>query len=514
MTKPVCYIILNFGILRHSWQTVKYLRRSKTGGEDNEKKMEKLSSNILQVWCVLAVHSVMISTGLESKVLSYLPLYFYFKMIALGLFFFLPSSRNINVPAQYVFQKVLVQSVNRVNYLTYKIHLEYHNITLKCQEQAWILPWRLLDLIFPGVLACSPLVDEQELYERRQMVWRRRAQQIGESRMRYPVSSRKVMSGEIKMDVVKEQSPDVEVQNETCEVESKNEGNTEGKNLAVQKTEEEASEIIIDETSEVPVPDDSDSNSSVDVDDRTSSLDSIQKYSTIPQPLHTNSEEEPSAETETSTQVTTCDSEVRSDAVATIQDSSVGRSDSSSKDDPATLLMSTYRDNQNNDSQDSDASMDSMKENNESKAKALLSSNVVVLSPKSTSKRKVTTTPSRKGRVSSLGNPRSPSSFNSPAANNRVRSSSLLLQHFSSVYNKVNGVKSITNDAAKRSPFPSPRQTKKSRASMDNTTKKFPQLRRRVKNPLNKRQTLQTPEDVILPHRRHNDMMTNDRMTA
>ena len=111
MTQGACRILIYLGTLRHLWRSIKSLRKLSRDDADNGN--DNISPNvhldILEVWSLLGLHSLYISTGLE-QFFQYLPLYFYVKMFGLFLFFFLPSASNQNVIAQFLFDRVLVQN--------------------------------------------------------------------------------------------------------------------------------------------------------------------------------------------------------------------------------------------------------------------------------------------------------------------------------------------------------------------------------------------------------------------
>ena len=112
MTQGACLILIRLGTLRHLWRSIKSLRKLSRNDDDNGNST--VSSNvhldILEVWALLGLHSLYMSSGLE-QFFQYLPLYFYIKMIGLSLFFFLPSASNQNVIAQLLFDRVFVQNL-------------------------------------------------------------------------------------------------------------------------------------------------------------------------------------------------------------------------------------------------------------------------------------------------------------------------------------------------------------------------------------------------------------------
>ena len=91
MTQGACRILIYLGTLRHLWRSIKSLRKLSRddANNGNDSISPSVHLDILEVWSLLGLHSLYISTGLE-QFFQYLPLYFYVKMFGLFLFFFFP----------------------------------------------------------------------------------------------------------------------------------------------------------------------------------------------------------------------------------------------------------------------------------------------------------------------------------------------------------------------------------------------------------------------------------------
>lgn len=100
MTLAACTLILHYSTAGLSWKTIKSLRRSQSRLHDNNKHpfedakddvaSQEVEFEILQGWTMLALHTLFVSTGLESAVRFIIPFYYHFKMIML-IAFTIPS---------------------------------------------------------------------------------------------------------------------------------------------------------------------------------------------------------------------------------------------------------------------------------------------------------------------------------------------------------------------------------------------------------------------------------------
>jgi len=182
MTQTACQIIIRIGTLRHLWKSIKSLRRlsrDDTPTATSPPPHHHHHPDILEVWSLLGLHSLYVATGIES-LCHYIPLYFYVKMVGLILFFCLPSASNRNIPAQFLFEKYLVKSVDQLHTFVDQ------NVGGVLTRQIRILPWRLADLVVPGVLGYSSCIGWDEFYWRRHQVFILREQEWMESRQKYP----------------------------------------------------------------------------------------------------------------------------------------------------------------------------------------------------------------------------------------------------------------------------------------------------------------------------------------
>ena len=187
MTKVACMIILQVGTIRHLWKSIKTLRKKNTSevSEPNESNNTAdsvfIDNDILEVWSLLGLHALFTYTKIEN-VLQYIPFYYYLKMIGLSIFFFIPSATNKNVPAQFLFDKVLVRGVDKIHwFLTY-----YDEYSDWCKRQFYSLPWRVVDLIFPGLLQYSTSIDWRECQESRLLCWHLRKKQLQKCKEKNP----------------------------------------------------------------------------------------------------------------------------------------------------------------------------------------------------------------------------------------------------------------------------------------------------------------------------------------
>lgn len=173
MTKAVCQIILHASTLSLMWRSVKALQQQRReeikAAADNAKKKDhededrkptdessdddnseqecqypgavEMDMEILQLWALYAVHKIYVDLGVEWFA-SFLPLYYYFKMIIL-IVTTIPHTRFPN----FWFDTILVPFMHKCH---------------DCMDLDWrgtlwrevvVLPFRILDMtIMPGIL--------------------------------------------------------------------------------------------------------------------------------------------------------------------------------------------------------------------------------------------------------------------------------------------------------------------------------------------------------------------------
>ena len=131
MTRAACALIIHISTLRLTWRSVKYLKIPS----------QEMDIEILQLWSLLSFHCVY-SRSLE-WFLSYLPLYYYAKMILLAVTF-LPGTRIPNV----LFETLLVPAIERIHCV---MDVDINSWIL---YQGGLLPFRMVDLLLlPGILS-------------------------------------------------------------------------------------------------------------------------------------------------------------------------------------------------------------------------------------------------------------------------------------------------------------------------------------------------------------------------
>jgi hypothetical protein len=162
MTRAACELILRVSTFGLVWRSVKDLKRiteaqaaaaaakneqtassSSSINDDPGEYMELHDWEILQLWALYAFHTLYIYSGLEWFV-SFVPLYYYMKMILLVITFLIPNTKFAN----FWFELLLVPMMQRVHEI---LNLDWK--TLLYQEMI-LLPWQILDLfLLPGLMS-------------------------------------------------------------------------------------------------------------------------------------------------------------------------------------------------------------------------------------------------------------------------------------------------------------------------------------------------------------------------
>jgi hypothetical protein len=178
MTQAACHFILHYSTARLSWKTIKSLRRSRSRLHNNNKQTlsskdadrisnhvsQEVEFEILQGWTILALHSLIFSTGLEYTIRFIIPFYYHLKMLMLIAFTvplswatIMRSRRNdendndnsygLSPLIPFCFNNIIVPGVHRAHEL------------MDNDPRGWILyaiavmPLLILDYVFlPGVL--------------------------------------------------------------------------------------------------------------------------------------------------------------------------------------------------------------------------------------------------------------------------------------------------------------------------------------------------------------------------
>lgn len=156
MTQAACALILHLSTLRLAWRSMKSLKLPP----------HMIDTEILISWSLIAFHGVLLPL---ERIISYLPLYYYGKMLLL-IGTFLPNTR---IPRVW-FDVVLVPGIERLHRL-----LDI-GICGWLIYQARLAPWRLVDLILlPGILSEG---DNQKLRQQR-------SAELKEARLKSPLFS-------------------------------------------------------------------------------------------------------------------------------------------------------------------------------------------------------------------------------------------------------------------------------------------------------------------------------------
>lgn len=184
MTRAACDLILRFSTFGLVWRSIKDLKRiteaqakgqsfcslsfdsdstevnshndkDEDNDDNNDEGDDFFSSSssdacieihdweILQLWALYAFHVLYIYSGLEWFV-SFLPLYYYMKMIVLVITFLIPNTKFAN----FWFELLLVPMMQRVHEL---LNLDWKAIVY---NEMMLLPWRILDLfLLPGLMS-------------------------------------------------------------------------------------------------------------------------------------------------------------------------------------------------------------------------------------------------------------------------------------------------------------------------------------------------------------------------
>lgn len=134
MTKTACLLIIHCSALSLCWRSIKAIK-SASGADPRS-----IDAEIPQLWAIIAFHGLY--TGIVEVLVSWLPFYYYIKMILLAVTFF-PGTR---FPA-YWFDCFLVPGIDRLHSA---LDIDWRQYLV---NQAKYLPLLLMDLLFlPGVL--------------------------------------------------------------------------------------------------------------------------------------------------------------------------------------------------------------------------------------------------------------------------------------------------------------------------------------------------------------------------
>mmetsp|Transcript_7460 Transcript_7460/g.14120 ORF Transcript_7460/g.14120 Transcript_7460/m.14120 type:complete len:578 (+) Transcript_7460:116-1849(+) len=161
MTRAACDFILRVSTFGLVWRSMKDLKRiteahaatEKSDNDNNNHRHDDTPSlaeefieiqdwEILQLWALYAFHVLYIYSGLE-WVVSFLPLYYYIKLILLVITFLIPNTKFAN----FWFELLLVPMMQRTH--------EILNLDWKAMiyHEMILLPWQILDLfLLPGLM--------------------------------------------------------------------------------------------------------------------------------------------------------------------------------------------------------------------------------------------------------------------------------------------------------------------------------------------------------------------------
>eukprot|EP00551_Chaetoceros_affinis_P006904 CAMPEP_0203680872 /NCGR_PEP_ID=MMETSP0090-20130426/40926_1 /ASSEMBLY_ACC=CAM_ASM_001088 /TAXON_ID=426623 /ORGANISM="Chaetoceros affinis, Strain CCMP159" /LENGTH=545 /DNA_ID=CAMNT_0050549145 /DNA_START=18 /DNA_END=1655 /DNA_ORIENTATION=+ len=158
MTKAACNLVLNVTKICLSWRSIKSLKR--LGKSQNEGKISTVDYNgdcnndleILQLWSLIAFLTIYEQSGIE-RVISFFPLYYYFKMIIM-IITAIPSTKFPDFWCELLLVPMM-KKFHELMDLDWKTFLE---------REVVLLPWRILDLtILPGVFCDDLLLEEVKL---------------------------------------------------------------------------------------------------------------------------------------------------------------------------------------------------------------------------------------------------------------------------------------------------------------------------------------------------------------
>jgi len=134
MTKAACLLILHCSTLRLCWRSIKAVKSTTGAGP------RSIDAEIPQLWALIAFHALY--AGIAEVLFSWLPFYFYIKMILLAVTFF-PGTK---FPA-YWFDCLLVPGIDKLHAV---LDFDWRQYLV---NQAKYLPLLLFDMLFvPGIL--------------------------------------------------------------------------------------------------------------------------------------------------------------------------------------------------------------------------------------------------------------------------------------------------------------------------------------------------------------------------
>jgi hypothetical protein len=149
MFRFLCSLIIRFNTLRLVWKSLKALNQ-----QSSHTRVEDVDFELLQLWCLLAFNSVLVSSGVETVLAYIIPLYYYFKMV-LCMATFLPGTKVPN----FLFEVCVVPAIEWLHTL---LTTDLPSLLHFLKDELQILPLKLIDWLFlPGVF-CLEFSSEDD----------------------------------------------------------------------------------------------------------------------------------------------------------------------------------------------------------------------------------------------------------------------------------------------------------------------------------------------------------------
>lgn len=144
----ICSIIIRFSTLRLVWKSLKVLNH-----QSQDTPVDEVDFELLQLWCLLAFHTVLVYSGVEAVLGFIIPFYYYFKMV-LCIATFLPGTKVPN----FLFHVAVVPAIESLHTL---VTSDLPSLLHFLKDELHILPLKLVDWLFlPGAFCLDlPMND-------------------------------------------------------------------------------------------------------------------------------------------------------------------------------------------------------------------------------------------------------------------------------------------------------------------------------------------------------------------
>jgi len=155
MSQTLCALLVRICTLRVAWASMKELNKKKTHhhlGQEEEEEEELLDFELLQLWCLIAFHSVWVLSGFEFLLAKFVPFYYFFKILSC-VATFTPGTK---IPP-FLFEVVVIPTIERLHTL---VTTDLPSLLLCLMDELQILPLKLVDwFLLPGAFCLDLSLD-------------------------------------------------------------------------------------------------------------------------------------------------------------------------------------------------------------------------------------------------------------------------------------------------------------------------------------------------------------------